>query len=86
MKKDLLWKIKQVHQKFPMNQAPIKAALGEDGPMIEPTKVGRHRLLEGLRLQYGDSFRQHPKAKAALASFDKDFKTIDLMRKVKART
>lgn len=86
MKKDLVKKMREVHAKFPMNRAPLKQALGEVMPTIEPTRIGRHRLLEALRLKYGDSFRQHPHAKSALDSFDKDFKTIDLIRKVKART
>lgn len=86
MKKDLIKKMKEVHRMFPMNYKPLKKALGDKMPTIEPTRIGRHRLLESLRLTFGDSFRQHPDAKAAIDSFDKDFKTIDLIRKMKART
>ncbi len=53
-----------------MEMGPIKAALGPDAPKIDPTTVGRYRLVSSLKNKYGSTYKNHPEAQRALQHFD----------------
>ena len=54
-----------------MDFGPIKDLLQEKTPRLIPGEVGRFRLMEALRLQFGEQFRGNSAAREAINQFDR---------------
>lgn len=48
----------------------------EEMPALEPTPVGRYRLVQALKNKYGETFRNKPGVKAVLDDFDEQSSII----------
>lgn len=66
-----------------MEMGPIHKALGETGLQLDPTPLGRYRLLSALRNKYGPSFRNNTQAQSALRHFDGEFQHYSKIRQIK---
>ncbi len=55
-----------------MDTKPIQKALGDKMPQIDPTPLGRFRLVSALKNQFGSSYKNHPVAASALSHFDSE--------------
>lgn len=67
--------MKQVRQ---LNMQPFKEALGADIPNFPLSKIGRYRLLQALRYNYGPGFKNVSAAVKLLSLFDKEMKLSDM--------
>lgn len=54
--------------------------LGEKMPQIEPTRVGKLRLLNALQIRFGDGFKNIPGVKSILEDFDKELHAAQTIR------
>lgn len=50
----------------------------EEIPALEPTPLGRHRLVQALRMKYGETFRNKPGVSRLIKDFDEQ---TDLVKK-----
>lgn len=69
-----------MREKNPFSQIhlePIKQLLGELTPDLPPGPLGRLRLIEALRMKYGDQYRMISGARQAIEHFDSE---TDLIR------
>ena len=48
----------------------------EEMPALEPTPLGRHRLIQALRMKFGESFRNKRGVEGAIKDFDEQVKLI----------
>lgn len=55
-----------------MDFEDIQKLLGENTPNLIPGEIGRLRLTEALRSQFGDQFRMNATARNALTRFDQE--------------
>ena len=81
--RDLI-EIQKGNKELKMDLKPIEKVLQPPLPEIEPTPLGRHRLIQALRNQYGPSYRNHKEVMKAIEHFDQEKKYFDLMRRMKA--
>lgn len=54
--------------------------LGEKMPEIKFDRVGRLRLLNSLRMRFGDGYRNVPGIKDLLGEFDKEIKVNSIVK------
>lgn len=66
-----------------MNTQPFHDAFGDNTPHIEPTPLGRFRLVQALRGKFGDNFRAHSHAQALLSHFDNEYEFFRRYRKLR---
>ena len=59
-----------------MDQSRYEEFFGEAMPTIEPTVVGRHRLVSALRNKFGANYRSLAVAKDLIRKFDEDREMI----------
>lgn len=78
MKKNRLLTAKKILKMGPMPPIELKD-LGkffkpEEAPQLEPTPLGRHRLIQALRMKYGESFRNKSGVSSLIKDFDEQVK------------
>lgn len=67
-----------------MNDGPIRAVLGDETPELEPTALGRLRLLGALERKFGANYRNKPGVPQALSHFDKELSYFQKIRRIRA--
>ncbi len=74
-----------MHKIVKINLGPIQKALGDDHPMPElpAGPIGRFRLVETLRMRFGDNFKMMQGAKDALKHFDDETENAKFYAKMK---
>jgi hypothetical protein len=69
-----------------MNLKPIHAVLGEENtPMLEPTRLGRFRLIRALQSKYGPAFKSLPGVQGAINHFDSEVNYFQKLKKARMR-
>lgn len=71
-------------QPQPMDTGPIRAVLGDETPQLEPTPLGRLRLLGAFERKFGANYRNQPGVTGALAHFDKELSYHQRLRRIRA--
>jgi hypothetical protein len=66
-----------------MDMAPFHEVFGDQTPHIEPTPIGRYRLVNALKGRFGDSYRSYPTAIKLLNHFDSQYDLMRRQRKIR---
>lgn len=67
------------------DMGPINSIIGTDGPSIEATPLGEHRLNQALKKKFGEGYRNIPKAQEAIKHFQNEKRFFSVYRKLKAK-
>jgi hypothetical protein len=78
-------KLSQMRESPKIDTTPFKKLLGDSIPNIEPSPLGRYRLLQAFRNKFGATYRNTPGVEEAIQHFDNEYRYHRVLHGLKMR-